>query len=191
LLTSSSRVVRSSAPLQHQLPGATEIGHGGLKRRPVDASGHRRPHGYPPHPILVGGVSRILDLPSERAISRNLHGDRRRLRKVVNERVIEPACVDGDRILVARRITHPSEAPDHSIVALVGPVELVSRGRGGRARAADCQKSNAAQRCEEESWNRSKEANEHRVLEISLALGFVKLRSTLSNNQQFHWLART
>jgi hypothetical protein len=45
LLTSGSHVVRSSAPLQHQLPGATEIGHGGLKRRPVDPTGHRRPHG--------------------------------------------------------------------------------------------------------------------------------------------------
>ena len=34
-----------SAPLQHQLPGAAEIGHGGLKHRPIDPSGYYRPDG--------------------------------------------------------------------------------------------------------------------------------------------------
>ena len=97
-----------------------------------------------PHTLLAP-VPHLLDLPSETAVSRDLHVDRRRLRKLVDERVVEPAGLDGDRILVARRDAHPSEVYDHSIVALTGPVELVSRSWDGRARAADCQEPNAPQ----------------------------------------------
>ena len=151
-----------SAPLQHQLPGAAEIGHGGLKHRPIDPSGHYRPDGQSLRQVQVVSVGPILDLPSERAVGRDLHGDRRRLRKLVDERVVEPAVLDGDRVLIARRGAHPPEAPDHSIVALVDAVELVSRRRDGR-RAADCQEADAAQRRDEKSRNRGRDASDHHM----------------------------
>src|ERR1700759_2488964 len=80
--------------LQHQLPGAMEIGHVGLKHRSGDAAGDYRPNGQPLRLVLVGGFGQILDPLSERAISRDLHRNRRWLRKLVDERVAEPARLD-------------------------------------------------------------------------------------------------